>query len=339
MCSREAHRDGAVAKAASVPGSTCVVVDVAAASDVGLPELETSEFHEAQVGSHGDLSCKRNLGLALGRLTDWESILFLDDDITGLEPRQVTEAVAALDHHTAVGMPATFFQDNSVVCHARRVGGADQDVFVSGSALAVDVSRADSFFPDIYNEDWLFLAPQLDRQDVAAAGSVLQDEYLPFELPHRAGVQEFGEVVAEGLIGYLHSSRLIPLPPVAYWDAFLEARADFIAEAMQRCLAAAVHDVDADAALPALEIAEQALARISAAMLTDYVDAWTHDLATWQEFLRELPRTGDVRASLKHLGLPAVTVSSEPRAESPPTRRQPGPANHSPAPSRRLCAE
>jgi hypothetical protein len=335
MCSRDARSEQAVAKAAGVSGASCVVVDLSEMPGAGLPDFETSGFREAQVDPHGDLSRKRNLGLALGRVAGWRTMLFLDDDIVGLEPGQVKRAVAALDHHAVVGMPAVYFPDNSIVCHAhrlaqrltRRLDDDQQDVFVSGSALAVDMRRVDSFFPDMYNEDWLFLAPHLDRGTVTSLGWVLQQEYAPFESPQRAGDQEFGEVLAEGLLGFLHSARLHPPPPTSYWATFLDRRAEFISLARQACRAAAVQHNEAAAAVAALEVAERNRSRISPADLTEYVDAWIHDLAVWRRFLAELPRLSDLPASIRHLDLAAVTVTSYSRSAVPA------------APSRRLCAE
>ena len=165
MCSRAARTGDAAAKAAAVAGATCVVVDMSRKPKVDLPDFETSRFRQAQVGSHGDLSRKRNLGLMLGRLAGWRAVLFLDDDILGLNPVHVTRAAAALDYFAAVGMPPRRYPDNSVVCHANRLSGGRQRVFVSASALAVDLRHVCTFFPDTYNEDWLFLAPLLDRRD------------------------------------------------------------------------------------------------------------------------------------------------------------------------------
>jgi hypothetical protein len=344
MCSQDTVGDHAAAKVASVSGVKGFVVDMSKRPDVDLPDLETSRFPEARVGSHGDLSRKRNIGLVLGRLAGWRTMLFLDDDIVGLEPVRVKRAVAALGHNAAVGMPAQCFPDNSVVCHARRVadhlapplGGQEQGVFVSGSALAVNLQRVDSFFPDIYNEDWLFLAPHLDRRDVASFGSVVQLAYDPFELPYRAAAQEFGDVLAEGLVGFLHSARLHRPPPIDYWEAFLlQGRAAFISLAMQVCQAALVVDARAARALKALRIAAQVRSTITAAALAEYVDAWIHDLAVWRRFLGELPRLGNLPASISHLELPAVTIPSRSRS---PARRQ-STLFPKPAPPRRLCTE
>lgn len=329
LCSGEARKDEAQANVEDICGADCTIVDLSGQPELGLPEFETSGFSQARYGAHGDLSHKRNLALALGRLAGWRTLLFLDDDIFGLEPVKVRRAAAALDHHTAIGMPALEFPDNSVVCHAHRRSGNEQGVFVSGSALAVDLRRADTFFPQIYNEDWVFLAPHLDRRDVAAVGSVRQQAYAPFADPHRAGAQEFGEVLAEGLIGFLHSARLRTVPTLDYWQAFLDERARFIALTTAGCVAAAALD-----ALPPLQFAERARSEISPAALIEYVSAWLHDLVAWRRFIVELPRVGGLAASIRYLDLQDVTVASQSRASVPAAEHHIGHAV-----SRRLCSE
>jgi hypothetical protein len=312
MCSRAARAEAAT-NMATGSDARCVVVDLSTLPPIDLPDLETSRFRQAQVGSHGDLSQKRNLGLLLGRLAGWRTTLFLDDDISALKPERVLRATAALNQFAAVGMPAKQYPDNSVVCHARRLTGGRQGVFVSGSALAVDVARVHSFFPDIYNEDWLFLAAHLDQREVAYYGSVRQDAYEPFRYPYRAGAQEFGDVLAEGLIGYLHRRPLQPLPALDYWTAFLECRTAFLARIQERCRRLVRRHVDAEKALTALGSAEQALAQISAASLVAYLEAWDRDCETWREFLMTLPRRIGTRAAFQHLSLPSVMVTKRGR--------------------------
>jgi hypothetical protein len=207
------------------------------------------------------------------------------------------------------------------VCHARRfVPGRRQGVFVSGSALAVRVDRAGSFFPETYNEDWLFLAPHLARREVAASGSVRQLPYRPFDLPDRATAEEFGDVLAEGLIGHLHHGSLGRPPSIRYWTDFLRRRARVIAEAAESCAALAAEDPLARAALRALKRAEVARAKIRSSLLVDYVASWLDDLQRWQEFLTGVPRLGDLEATLARLGLPAVPASPY----RPSRQRRPG---------------
>jgi hypothetical protein len=291
---------------AAVSGVRFVVVDMSRTANLALPDFETSHFGQTQVGSHGDLSRKRNLGLLLGWLASWRTVLFLDDDISGLNPVHIARAVAALDYFAAVGMPARRFPDNSVVCHAHRLSGGKQGVFVSASALAVNLSRIDTFFPDTYNEDWLFLAPHLDRNRVAWYGSVRQERYSPFTYPHRAGAQEFGDVLAEGLLGYLHSTRLHRPPTVGYWRQFLARRADFITLTMRRLLDVKEPNAEVIKALTALKIAQSARSKISAEVLNEYVDAWFGDLQTWRKFLDRLPRTGDLSHAFRVLDLSTI---------------------------------
>ena len=256
--------------------------------------------------------------------------MFLDDDISEVDPLRVEQAAAGLDRFAAVGMPARSFPDNSVACHAHRESGAEQGVFVSGSALVVCEPATDSFFPDIYNEDWLFLAPHLDRREVSTVGWVTQEEYDPFGDPDRAGAQEFGDVLAEGLIGRLHTGRLYPVPTRDYWARFLDARARFLAAAGAGC---------AGDALAAITSAQDALAEISPDELVQYVEAWQADLATWRRWILDQPRLDGLDAALHHLDLAARTERSEPRFEPPAARQRPDRPLGDPARSRRACGE
>lgn len=310
MCSHESNPRDVVAMAADTAGAEGVVLDLGDPTGPDLPPLATAEFSAAMVGSRDDLALKRNLGLLLGRLAGWRAVLFLDDDIDDLSPRRVRRAVGALEQHTVVGLPAVEFPDNSVVCHARRLSGARQGVFVSGSALAVRVDLASAFFPETYNEDWLFLAPHLADRTVTAVGSVSQEPFNPFRYPHRATAEEFGDVLGEGLLASLHHGSLDSTRSTAYWRHFLRLREAFIAQAYDRCRKST--DRRAVAALPALEAAERQRARIAPDVLSDYVAAWNTDLATWRAYLSGIPSTGDLPAGIKRLGLPAGAVRQFP---------------------------
>jgi len=122
-----------------------------------LPCWETSRLLAGTVfARRTDLSVKRNLALMLNHMLGWSRILFLDDDITELNADDVRTASGLLDTHNAVGLQIGGFPDHSVVCHAYWQAGGKQQSFVGGGALAVEVKRSNSFFPDIYNDDWFF---------------------------------------------------------------------------------------------------------------------------------------------------------------------------------------
>lgn len=302
LCSLDATVPDVLALADLVEGSRCVALDVQNASSAILPEFETALFSEATGGSRGDLSFKRNLGLLLGRMCDWDGLLFLDDDIRDVDADRVRRAAGSLTHHEAVGMPAEHFPDNSVVYHARRMGNDDLGVFVSGSALVVNVGRARSFFPETYNEDWLFLAPALADGRVAESGTVRQKTYNPFEDPFRAHTEEFGDVLAEGLIGHLpRGGAATDAPTESYWDNYLGQRERFIVDTVVRCERSG-HPTAAQAVL-ALETAEKARAQLSGDLFRMYLDKWDADREKWATRLRAAPRGLSIVAAAAELGV------------------------------------
>ena len=81
-------------------------------------------------------------------------------------------------------------------------------------ALAVDVKRNRSFFPNIYNEDWFFVLDAGKRlQQVATVGQVIQDPYDPYR-PERARAEELGDVLAKARSG---CSTRAGLPRMVTW--------------------------------------------------------------------------------------------------------------------------
>ena len=124
-----------------------------------LPDLLTTALlADGPFARHSDTSLKRNIGLAVTRMTGWRRILFLDDDIDGVDADAVRRAATLLPAYGAVGLENTGYPDNSVVCHANRdTGNTGQDTFVGAGALLVPGRQVTSFFPDVYNEDWFFL--------------------------------------------------------------------------------------------------------------------------------------------------------------------------------------
>ncbi len=104
-----------------------------------LPRLRTSALlADGPFARHSDTSLKRNIGLALTRMTGWNRILFLDDDIDQVDDTVVRRAAALLPEYGAVGLRNLGYPDNSVVCHANRdLGNGPQDTFVGAGALLV----------------------------------------------------------------------------------------------------------------------------------------------------------------------------------------------------------
>lgn len=254
---------------------------------------------------NSDLSIKRNTGLLLARLLGWERIFFLDDDIRGVSADTVLSTVSLLgsadNGYRAAGMSVEKYPDNSVVCHARREVGERQNVFVSGSALAVNCRAPIAFFPDLYNEDWLFFYRDAAEERLATPGSLAEQlPYEPFADPRRAAGQEFGDVIAEGLYALLHSSLGVDAADEEYWKRFLEQRNKVLDDVIWR-LPNVPRERRGDIS-KAIGAAQQVLWDITADMCADYVGAWQRDMERWEKVLADLPRVSSVEDALGRAG-------------------------------------
>lgn len=288
-----------------------IAIDVPDPARLWLPRWETSRLLAgtplAQRGT--DLSAKRNLGLLLSRMLGWSRVLFLDDDITELNPADVLSAGGLLDTYHAVGLQVCGFPDHSVVCHAYRQAGGRQQSFIGGGALAVQVERCTSFFPEIYNDDWFFLLDgDKGLRPVAVTGQVRQYPYDPFRSPDRARAEEFGDVLAEGIYWLLDQGKSIADADRAHWSSFLRRRKEFI----ERVLAMVQDDdLAPDERARRIEALKGSLGRlalIKPELCESYLRAWATD---WQKWQRHLARAGT--APSRSAALAALTRPDSPR--------------------------
>lgn len=237
-----------------------------------------------------DLSLKRNLGLVLSLLADWRRIIFLDDDISVPVPFDLQRAAGLLGRYPAVGLGLAGFPDNSVVCHANRAVGRFQETFIGGGAMAVDVRRMNSFFPNIYNEDWFFLVAERKTRRYGVIGEAWQDDYDPYGTPDRARSEEFGDCLAEGLYSLLDIGAYEQSMSTDYWAEFLQARRALIAE-----ISRSVDSLAEEASLrerisAALSAAEERCALIEPEFCVEYLSAWRQDRSIWSQFVLRMWR-------------------------------------------------
>ncbi len=227
--------------------------------------------------------------MLFAHLCGWNTILYLDDDIRDLSADTLTAAAALTRNFRAIGFQLDYFPDNSVVCHANRLASGKQDVFPGGSALIINVHESESFFPPIYNEDWLFLFDPLRARSVAVAGSVSQLEYGPFANPRRAASEEFGDLIAEGLYWLIHQAAGLESATSSYWREALERRSRFIDDIAERLLGGTECSPTVNSALMSLAAAKRRLAAISPLACVSFIRAWRMDLDGWRHRLPDLP--------------------------------------------------
>lgn len=286
--------------------ATATVVDTTDALPKLLPRLETTRFVDKHGFGRGtDLSGKRNLGLLICRAMGWNRILFLDDDIGHLDPAHLRAVAGLLGDYDAVGLDNSGFPDNSVVCHAHRETDGPQETFVSGGLLGVNTDRLVGFFPDIYNEDWFFLH-FADR--IARTGDAKQEPYDPFARPERAGDEELGDCLAEGL--YWLRDEKLPLDTARdtdFWGDYLHGRRRLIAQVTHRLNTGWPGDRDLrDRMLASLAAASDkhtdgTTDGITAQLCVDFVHAWQDDLAAWRKHRTDVTDPGSIRKCLRRL--------------------------------------
>jgi hypothetical protein len=294
-----------------------IAIDVPDPALLRLPRFQTSLLAAHKVFPRDprrpptDLSAKRNLALVLSRMLSWSRVLFLDDDITGLNPADVLDAGGLLDTHNAVGLQVGGFPDHSVVCHAYREAGGPQQSFIGGGALAVHVQRSTSFFPEIYNDDWFFLLDgDKGIQPVAVTGQVTQKRYDPFRNPERARAEEFGDVLAEGIYWLLDQHLSIADADRAHWARFLIKRKQFIDRVLAMVASSNLESAEKGRRIAALKGSLGRLALITPELCENYLRAWRADRQEWQRFVQELPVGLGREAALQMLsgeGAPPVS--------------------------------
>ena len=256
-----------------------------------------------------DLSMKRNLGLVLARMMRWRRIFFLDDDIRDISYPDLQSTVNMLGSFSAVGMWVTDYPDNSIVCHANRETGGSQDVFVSGAALAVDCDADIGFFPDIYNEDWLFFFDDASNGRLANSSlKATQFCYYPFANPRRAAWQEFGDVLAEGLYALLHLGLGIQDANHGYWRSFIEARRNFLEEIASR--SGKAHQNMQAELLASVQSAQKCLLKIEPDLCERYIQLWRQDLDDWKRRMAGIPEVPSIEVALEDMRLSAPVPES-----------------------------
>jgi glycosyltransferase involved in cell wall biosynthesis len=314
LCSRDTHAAEVHDLLAVRSFSAATIIEMPPRYNHDFFKFETTEWIKRRLPNRdSDLSVKRNVGLVLARMLGWKRIFFMDDDIRDLGATALLSTAAMLadgqpaeQRYYSAGMSAAEFPDNSVVCHARRAIGEYQDVFISGSALAVDCTASFAFFPHIYNEDWLFFYRDAAEGRLGTSGhTATQLRYDPFADPRRAASQEFGDVIAEGLYALLDEGLGAEFATVKRWGQFLGDRKRILDEIIDRS-DNAPQEIR-EKMTRAVAAARQCLKEIRPDMCVDYVNRWRRDLGHWEMTLKQVPEAAAIPDALGKLGLvPAV---------------------------------
>lgn len=271
-----------------------------------------------------DLAAKRNFGLLLACYMGWSHVLFADDDIHLTDELIRKQIALARQGAVVAAHNSRDYPDHSVVVGAYRelYGEANIDTYLSSQALLLSLEEGLlSFYPQVYNEDWLFIFPYvLKRGKATWSGSAKQREYNRF-VRQRARDEEAGDLVAEGLmrlaieIAASSGDRTYEelLDTVAeradeiFWEKEVLHRAVFIRELLLRnsrqffrpkkfrirgSLRMALRTLVGDTTHGGLEPER----------IASWVKAWVDDLKRWHNVKVEPTAGGRIAAALHELG-------------------------------------
>jgi glycosyltransferase involved in cell wall biosynthesis len=320
ICSKLVNQ-GEVKDMAAAEGVQAYAFDLpdSPANPLGITFATSSDEQLAAASSvrTRDLSPKRNLGLVIARMLGWRRLMFLDDDIYGITGRDVDALAGGLSTHGISVLIPDEFPDNSVACHANRLGGREQDVFASAGGMGVRCDRDDlAFFPNIYNEDWFFFFEEATSQKIIEVGTSKQRTYDPFADPDRAVKEEFGDLLAEGLYAPLDHHQGLLGVDAAYWEGFIDKRKQFHARVATLLADHSERQENTDlghrlrAAGRSVAAAQGQLASISPELCRKFVALWQADLVEWRRYLTKLGHFDAVGDALDHLGLDYAELPS-----------------------------
>jgi len=289
----------------------------------GLPQAVRSP-------SAYDISRKRNLGLLIGRACGWNRMLFLDDDIRRLDVDKLSAASAGLSDYPVVGLQVGKHPDLSVIGHARRLTGDDQKPFISGGSLLVNPQRLNGFFPAVYHEDWLSIINHLRLGEVAVSGQVTQLAYNPFNNSERACFEEFGDILAFGLLWLIESKKNVAakdMQPVGgegsavaqgdywneathttFWREILRQRAILLEDLAMRLQLRSKQEMSP---LKSVRAAQLQCSSLSPEEFSSFIRKWIENLSIWQDRTSCLPKSDSVIKALEKLGMRHVVRMHE----------------------------
>jgi len=242
--------------------------------------LRTSAHkHSVPSSLHWDLPLKRNYAIWFSIKKGFNKILLVDDDITRINSAIIETGVFLLDKYIAVGSFIENYPDTSLIGHIQLNQGIEIKCFLSGSFLLVSPRKITSFFPKIYNEDWVFMTPMILGKKICAAGKIKQKPCDPFAVPEKAIYQEFGEVIAEGLFALINKSAFNLRYENCVWKEILLKRKCELLDLQRKAKCNIQQDI--------ISIALEQNVKILPSDCTEYIYSLDEDTMSWESFLRE----------------------------------------------------
>ena len=330
LCSGLAKKDHVEILAHDFPNLQWMAIDGPFHDSLGTPPFTTSI---SPLSYGGDLAQKRNFILHLAKLMRWDSVFLLDDDIL-ITNRQIkkTRILLAKKNVSIVGFNARSFPDNSVAVHVHRWIHGSMDSFLGGGVLAIKTNTPFmSFFPRIYNEDWIFMLIYrlIGEGDIVWADTVKQRPYNPYRTISRAINEEAGDIIGESLAKLMHvlsnSDKHYKTPRELaavlrtyanenFWDTEINNRLDYLyklSEGLQKKRLQLHRRYQAKRAIKhsiKRILGTNGHPPITGKQLADWIDAWCQDIEQWNTVLNQSTPCETLADALRALSIPSENM-------------------------------
>lgn len=176
-----------------------------------------------------NLGIARNFALDHSVLLGYEKVLYVDDDISGIDEKVIEVGFESLNVNCFVSCSLKGVEDDSIVGHiAKQVDViVEGPKMLSGGFLFFSPVSITHRFYNIYNEDWILQLHEKEKERIIIPYSVWHNVGQEVNLTlDQAMFQELGELVVEGL---LENNNALSMN-YSFWDGILENRIKFIEE-------------------------------------------------------------------------------------------------------------
>jgi hypothetical protein len=328
LCSGTAVKEDVALLADEFPDLQWTAIDGPFPYDYHQQNFETT-YSPLSYGGDKDIGQKRNFGLQLARRMGWEVIVFLDDDIV-VTNAHLDKALDLLQYGKAsvVGFNARLYPDLSVAMHAHRWLHNSIDNFLGTGIMAIKTNESFlSFFPHVYNEDWLFvlLYRLLDEGNLVWAGSVRQARYNPYRNVQRARIEEAGDLLGESLFKLVLTlcgsgrrfknledalTTLVEHATEEFWNMEINNRLDYLhgllGDLSRKKMQPIRRRQAKMAILSAIEriVGKEGKGGITGEDLAAWVQAWSRDVQQWNAIKMPKATSESVAAAIAALELP-----------------------------------
>ncbi len=187
--------------------------------------------------------------------------------------------------------------------------------------MLVNPQRMRGYFPPVYHEDWLFVMDHLRLGEVAIAGTVAQLPYQPFTTNTRARLEEFGDILALGLLWLVRENGDSPAGERGYWREatepqfwrdMLQQRITLLDDLYRR-LEQINRQLAITLPLESIRAAQQRCNELSPDEFVSFVEKWLDSLTTWRTRLASLHRADSVAQALAELDLLSAVIIHDQR--------------------------